>query len=52
MITDKGPLLLADTSINIDPSAEDIAEIAKMTANRVTKMLLELNQLLAMTIVF
>ncbi|PCE63231.1 NADP-dependent malic enzyme [Sediminicola luteus] len=33
MVTDKGPLLLADTSINIDPSSEDIAEIAKMTAN-------------------
>nr|WP_297918823.1 NADP-dependent malic enzyme [uncultured Allomuricauda sp.] len=33
MITDKGPLFLADTSINIDPSAEELAEIALMTAN-------------------
>ncbi|WP_281542334.1 NADP-dependent malic enzyme [Maribacter aestuarii] len=33
MITDRGPLFLADTSINIDPNAEEIAEIAKMTAN-------------------
>ncbi|ADV49369.1 NADP-dependent malic enzyme [Cellulophaga sp. E16_2] len=36
MITDRGPLFLADTSINIDPSAEEIAEIAKMTANVAT----------------
>lgn len=33
MITHRGPLFLADTSINIDPNAEEIAEIAKMTAN-------------------
>ena len=33
MITDRGPLFLADTSINIDPNAEELAEIAKMTAN-------------------
>jgi malate dehydrogenase (oxaloacetate-decarboxylating)(NADP+) len=33
MITDRGPLFLADTSINIDPNAEEIAEIAIMTAN-------------------
>ncbi|MEM7484105.1 MAG: NADP-dependent malic enzyme [Bacteroidota bacterium] len=33
MITDRGPLFLADTSINIDPSAEALAEIAQMTAN-------------------
>ncbi len=33
MITERGPLFLADTSINIDPSAEEIAEIAMMTAN-------------------
>ncbi|WP_190811124.1 NADP-dependent malic enzyme [Flagellimonas sp. S3867] len=33
MITDRGPLFLADTSINVDPNAEDLAEIAKMTAN-------------------
>jgi len=33
MITDRGPLFLADTSINIDPNALEIAEIAQMTAN-------------------
>lgn len=33
MITDRGPLFVADTSINIDPDAEEIAEIAQMTAN-------------------
>tara|TARA_R110000868_G_scaffold193443_2_gene438387 strand:- start:11205 stop:13499 length:2295 start_codon:yes stop_codon:yes gene_type:complete len=36
MITERGPLFLADTSINIDPNAEEIAEIAKMTANVAT----------------
>ncbi|MEO9891344.1 NADP-dependent malic enzyme [Aurantibacter sp.] len=33
MNTQRGPLFLADTSINIDPNAEEIAEIAQMTAN-------------------
>ncbi len=33
MITERGPLILADTSINIDPSAEELAEITRMTAN-------------------
>nr|WP_298794107.1 NADP-dependent malic enzyme [uncultured Allomuricauda sp.] len=33
MITDRGPLFLADTSINVDPNAEDLAEIAQMTAS-------------------
>ncbi|MEO0571151.1 MAG: NADP-dependent malic enzyme [Bacteroidota bacterium] len=33
MITERGPLFLADTSINIDPNAEQLAEIALMTAN-------------------
>lgn len=33
MITDMGPLFLADTSINIDPTAEELAEIARNTAN-------------------
>ncbi|SHJ11394.1 allosteric NADP-dependent malic enzyme [Arenibacter nanhaiticus] len=32
MITERGPLFLADTSINIDPNAEELAEIAKMTS--------------------
>ena len=33
MITERGPLFLADTSINISPNAEELAEIAQMTAN-------------------
>ncbi len=33
MITEKGPLFLADTSINIEPTAEELAEIAQNTAN-------------------
>jgi len=33
MNTRRGPLFLADTSINIDPTAEEIAEIAQMTSN-------------------
>lgn len=33
MITKIGPLILSDTSINIDPNAEELAEIARMTAN-------------------
>ena len=33
MITNRGPLILADTSINIDPNAEELTEITRMTAN-------------------
>ncbi|QBA63305.1 NADP-dependent malic enzyme [Muriicola soli] len=33
MITNRGPIFLADTSINIDPTAEELAEISVMTAN-------------------
>lgn len=33
MVTSRGPILLADTSINIDPTAEEMAEIAVMSAN-------------------
>lgn len=33
MITERGPLFLADTSVNINPNAEELAEIAQMTAN-------------------
>ena len=33
MITARGPLILSDTSINIDPNAEELAEITQMTAN-------------------
>lgn len=36
MITKRGPMFLADTSINIDPDAEQLAEIAQMTANVAT----------------
>lgn len=31
MLTRKGPLFIADTAINIDPSAEELAKIAQMT---------------------
>ena len=33
MVTERGPLILSDTSINIDPTAEELAEITRMTAN-------------------
>ncbi|MEA1784633.1 NADP-dependent malic enzyme [Arenibacter sp. GZD96] len=33
MDTDRGPVFLADTSINIDPNAAELAEITQMTAN-------------------
>ncbi|MEY8019430.1 NADP-dependent malic enzyme [Muriicola sp. SD30] len=33
MITNRGPIFLADTSINIDPTSEELAEISMMTAN-------------------
>lgn len=33
MITERGPLFLGDTSVNINPNAEELAEIAQMTAN-------------------
>jgi malate dehydrogenase (oxaloacetate-decarboxylating)(NADP+) len=33
MITSKGPLILADTSINIDPNVEELVEITKMTSS-------------------
>jgi malate dehydrogenase (oxaloacetate-decarboxylating)(NADP+) len=32
MITERGPMFLADTAINIDPSAKDLAKITQMTA--------------------
>jgi len=31
MLTKKGPLFISDTSINIDPSAQELANIAQMT---------------------
>ncbi|WP_310380499.1 NADP-dependent malic enzyme [Flavobacterium sp.] len=33
MITSRGPMFLSDTAININPSADDLAKIAIMTAN-------------------
>ncbi|MCB0437580.1 MAG: NADP-dependent malic enzyme [Mangrovimonas sp.] len=35
MMTQRGPMFLSDTSINIDPSAEELAKIAQMTARTV-----------------
>lgn len=35
MMTTRGPMFLADTAINRDPSADDLAKIALMTANTV-----------------
>lgn len=32
MITERGPLFLADTSINIDPTAKELAKITQLTA--------------------
>ena len=32
MMTERGPLFLSDTSINIDPGAKDLARIARMTS--------------------
>jgi malate dehydrogenase (oxaloacetate-decarboxylating)(NADP+) len=33
MMTKRGPLFLSDTSINIDPSAKELAKIAQMTSS-------------------
>ncbi|GGG18511.1 malic enzyme [Dokdonia pacifica] len=41
MITSRGPLFLADTSINIDPTAKELAYIAHMTATTVKMFGLE-----------
>ncbi len=35
LMTQRGPLFLSDTSINIDPTAKDLAKIAQMTATTV-----------------
>ena len=43
MITNRGPIFLSDTSINIDPSAKDLAIIAKMTADTVKMFGMEPN---------
>lgn len=36
LATERGPMFLADTAINIDPTAEELADIAQMTANVAT----------------
>lgn len=41
MVTSKGPLFLADTSININPTAKELAKIAQMTAKTVRMFGLE-----------
>ena len=41
MMTQRGPMFLSDTSINIDPPAEDLAKIAQMTARTVRMFGLE-----------
>ncbi|OIQ29419.1 MAG: NADP-dependent malic enzyme [Bacteroidetes bacterium MedPE-SWsnd-G2] len=37
MMTERGPMFLSDTSINIDPNAQELAKIAQMTS-KVVKM--------------
>ena len=37
MLTKQGPLFLADTTINVNPTAKDLAKISQMTANFVTR---------------
>jgi malate dehydrogenase (oxaloacetate-decarboxylating)(NADP+) len=39
MLTNKGPIFLSDTSININPTSKELAKIAQMTA--VTAVCLE-----------
>lgn len=41
MMTKRGPMFLSDTAINIDPTAEDLAKIAQMTARTVKMFGLE-----------
>ncbi|GEL11037.1 allosteric NADP-dependent malic enzyme [Flavobacterium glycines] len=36
LATERGPMFLADTAINIDPTSEELADIAQMTANVAT----------------
>jgi malate dehydrogenase (oxaloacetate-decarboxylating)(NADP+) len=38
MITKKGPLILADTTVNIDPSPDDLAEITNLVAKKVRRL--------------
>lgn len=41
MMTERGPMFLSDTSININPTAEELAKITKTTANAVRMFGLE-----------
>jgi malate dehydrogenase (oxaloacetate-decarboxylating)(NADP+) len=41
LMTNRGPMFLSDTSINIDPDSKDLATIAKMTATTVKMFGLE-----------
>ena len=38
MVTKRGPLFLADTTVNFDPTAEEIAEITNLVAKKVRKL--------------
>lgn len=37
VLTPKGPLFLADTTVNLNPNAEELAEIAQLAADEVTR---------------
>lgn len=43
MLTERGPMFLADTSINIDPTTRDLVKIARMTAHMVKMFGVEAN---------
>lgn len=38
MVTKKGPLFLADTTVNFDPNPEEIAEITNLVARKIYKL--------------
>lgn len=38
LVTKRGPLFLADTTVNIDPTAEEIAEITNIVARKVRRL--------------
>lgn len=38
LVTKRGPLFLADTTVNFDPSAEELAEITNMVAKKVRQL--------------
>lgn len=47
MMTQRGPMFLSDTAINVEPSAKDLARIAQMTAK--TMKMFGLEPVMAMT---